>query len=145
MAIVKMKKLRVMAMADRREELLKGLLRLGCVEVSEPDDKLADPAWSALLKRGTSDLAETRTELADVNTALAAIKRYAQVKDGMFTQRQTVSEQEFLSPESAEKAREVSHSVSGLLQELSRLQGEETRLLSRQAALRPWMSLDLPL
>ena len=28
------------------------------------------PAWSALLKRGTSDLAKVRTELADANTAL---------------------------------------------------------------------------
>lgn len=36
MAIVKMKKLHVIAMADRREELLKGLLHLGCVEISEP-------------------------------------------------------------------------------------------------------------
>lgn len=43
MAIVKMKKLRVIAMADRRDELLKGLLHLGCVEISEPDGKLADP------------------------------------------------------------------------------------------------------
>ncbi len=145
MAIVKMKKLRVIAMADHREELLKGLLKMGCVEISEPDDKLADPAWAALLKRGTSALAETRTELADVNTALAAIKRYGQVKDGMFIQRKAVSEQEFLSPESAERAKAASQKVGGLLQELSRLQAEEARLLSRQAALRPWVPMDLPL
>ena len=145
MAIVKMKKLRVIAMADQREELLKGLLKLGCVEVSEPDDKLADPAWAALLKRGTSALAETRTELADVNTALAAIKRYGQVKDGLFIQRKVVSEQEFLGSESAERATAASQKVGGLLQELSRLQSEEARLLSRQAALRPWVPMDLPL
>ena len=140
-----MKKLRVIAMADHREELLKSLLKLGCVEISEPDDKLADPAWAALLKRGTSDLAETRTELADVNTALAAIKRYGQVKDGLFIQRKAVSEQEFLSPESSKRAREVSQEVGGLLQELSGLQGEEARLLSRQAALRPWVPMDIVL
>lgn len=145
MAIVKMKKLRVIAMADHREELLKGLLKLGCVEVSEPDDKLADPAWAALLKRGTSALAETRTELADVNTALAAIKRYGQVKDGLFIQRKAVSEQEFLGSESAERAKAASQKVGGLLQELSRLQSEEARLLSRQAALQPWVPMDLPL
>ena len=119
-----MKKLRVIAMADHREELLKGLLKLGCVEISEPDDKLADPDWAALLKRGTSALAEIRTELADVNTALAAIKRYGQVKDGLFIQRNAVSEEEFLSSESAEKARTASQKVGGLLQELSRLQAE---------------------
>ena len=48
MAIVKMKKLRVMTMASQRDELLRGLLHLGCVEISEPDGKLADPAWAAL-------------------------------------------------------------------------------------------------
>ena len=41
MAIVKMKKLHVIAMADRREELLKGLLHLGCVEISQPSEELA--------------------------------------------------------------------------------------------------------
>ena len=145
MAIVKMKKLRVMAMADQRDELLKGLLHLGCVEISEPDDKLADPAWSALLKRGTSDLAKVRTDLADANTALEAIKRYAQTKDGMFTPRPEVTEEEFLDPDSSERAKELCTQVGGNLQDISRLQGEENRLLSREAALRPWMPLDMPL
>ena len=49
MAIVKMKKLRVMAMADKQEILLRELQKLGCVEISEPDDKLATPEWSSLL------------------------------------------------------------------------------------------------
>ena len=145
MAIVKMKKLRVMAMADHRDELLKGLLHLGCVEISEPDDKLADPAWSALLKRGTSRLAETKSEITEVNTALDAIKRFAQPKDGLFAPRGTVSEQEFLSEESAQRAQEVSSRIGGTLQDLTRLQGEETRLLSRKASLQPWVSLDMPL
>ena len=137
-----MKKLRVVAMAEQRDELLRGLLHLGCVEISEPDGKLADPAWSALLKRGTSDLAKVRTELADANTALDAIKRYGQTKDGLFVQRFSVSEQEFLDPDSRARAKELSAGIGGALQEISRLQGEENRLLAREAALRPWMSLD---
>lgn len=140
-----MKKLRVVAMAEQRDELLRGLLHLGCVEISEPDGKLADPAWSALLKRGTSDLAKVRTELADANTALDAIKRYGQTKDGLFVQRFSVSEQEFLDPDSRARAKELSAGIGGALQEISRLQGEENRLLAREAALRPWMSLDMPL
>nr|WP_325196788.1 V-type ATP synthase subunit I [uncultured Oscillibacter sp.] len=140
-----MKKLRVVAMAEQRDELLRGLLHLGCVEVSEPDGKLADPAWSALLKRGTSDLAKVRTELADANTALDAIKRYGQTKEGMFVQRPSVSEQEFLDADSRARAKELSAGIGGALQEISRLQGEENRLLAREAALRPWMSLDMPL
>ena len=96
MAIVKMKKLRVVAMADQREALLKGLLHLGCVEISEPDAKLENAEWAALFKRGTSALAETRTEIADVKTALDAIKRYVQTKEGLFSERGTITEEEFL-------------------------------------------------
>ena len=84
MAIVKMKKLRVVAMAASREELLRSLQHLGCVEISEPEHiTAADPAWAALVRRETSDLSATRSRITDVNTALAAIKRYGDVKDGM--------------------------------------------------------------
>ena len=66
-----MKKLRVMAMASQREALLEELLRLGCVEISEPAGKLSDPAWAALLRRDTSTLAETKNEQGEANAALA--------------------------------------------------------------------------
>lgn len=145
MAIVKMKKLRVIAMADCREKLLRELLRLGCVEISEPAEKLSDPEWAALLKRGTSQLTETKSRLTDVDTALEAIKRYAPIKEGLFVQRPGVSKDAFLSPETTEKARASSARLCGLVQELSRLQGEENRLEARRASLQPWLSLDLPL
>ena len=137
-----MKKLRVMAMADRREALLQELLRLGCVEISEPDGLLDDPA---LFQRGTSRLVDTKGEISDVDTALAAIRKYAQVKDGLFIKRHPISEREFLGEGTVKHAREVSRTVSGLLQTLSRLQNEENRLLARKASLEPWRSLDLPL
>ena len=132
-------------MADSREALMKGLLHLGCVEISEPDGYLADPAWAPLLRRETSRLTETRSEITDVNTALAAIKRYGQVKEGMLTQRPAVSEQEFLSADTVERAKAISTRVGEALQALARLQSEENRLVSRQAGLRPWASLDMPL
>ena len=143
MAIVKMKKLRVKALAECREDLLGGLQHLGCVEISEPN--LSDPAWSALLRRGSSSLAQTRTEIADAHTALAAIKQYAKVKDGLFIQRRQVSEQEFLDPTGKEQAKAVSQKIGGALREISRLQGDEARLTARRQALTPWASLDMPL
>ncbi|WP_295579099.1 V-type ATP synthase subunit I [uncultured Oscillibacter sp.] len=140
-----MKRLRVMAMADSREALLSGLLRLGCVEISEPEGVLADPVWAGLLRRESSRLAERRTEITDVNAALAAVKRYGQLKDGLFVQRHPISEADFLSAGSAEQAREVCGRVSRALQELSGLQSEENRMRAGQASLRPWASLELPL
>ena len=43
MAIVKMKKLRVIALRQQRDDLMRQLLRLGCVEVQEPEGMLSDP------------------------------------------------------------------------------------------------------
>ena len=143
MAIVKMKKLRVIAMAGRREELLEGLLRLGCVEISEPDGK--EQEWSALMRRGQSRLLSAKEDITQAGTAPAALKKYAQSKDGLFIQRRPVSEAEFLGGKTVEKARAVSRDIGEQLQALTRLQNEESRLLARQASLQPWRSLDMPL
>ena len=145
MAIVKMKKLRVMAMASDRDGLMDELLHLGCVEISEPGAQLADPKWSALLHRGTSSLLETRSRITDVNTALDAIKQYGNLKEGLFVVRRPISEREFLSADTAEHARAAAGKINGLLQALTKLQSEESPLLSARASLLPWSGLDLPL
>lgn len=146
MAIVKMKKLHVIAMADRRETLLKGLLRLGCVEVSEPKAVLSsDEQWAALFRRSDSAQAEQRSRLADVDAALEAIRTCAGLKDGLFIQRRSITEAEFLDAGVAEHARTVCGAVREQLGLLTQAEREEGQLHSQMAALTPWKSLDLPL
>ena len=145
MAIVKMKKLRVIALASDRDTLLRQLLRLGCVEISQPDSLLADPQWSALLRRDTGGLTEVRTEMADVNTALEAVKRYGGLKDGLFLQRHPISEKEFLGSGTVDNARAAAGKINGLLRTLTRLQNEEGRMSAQRAGLAPWSGLDVPL
>ncbi|MCI2058189.1 MAG: V-type ATP synthase subunit I [Oscillibacter sp.] len=145
MAIVKMKKLRVMAMAADREKLMRGLLHLGCVQISEPADRLSDPEWTELFRREGSALMETRNRIADVDTALGAIKKYGHLKEGLFPQRRTVSEQEFLDEGAASRAAQTAREVNELLQRISRLNSEEERLSAVRASLLPWSALDLPL
>ena len=50
MSIVKMKRLRLFGMRSDREELLKLLQHMGCVEIDEPVDKLSDPDWEGLAR-----------------------------------------------------------------------------------------------
>ena len=145
MAIVKMKKLRGMAMAACCDELLNGLQRLGCVEISEPEQKLNDPEWAALLRRDTSTLIEVRNQITDVMTALGAIKKYANLKDGLFIQRKPVSEEFFLDEQNIHNAQRTTEEVLSLLEQISGLQNEEAKLLGTQAALKPWLALDVPL
>ena len=75
MAIVKMKRLRVIALAAQRDELLQRLLHAGCVEVTEPQAELSDPEWMALLKRDTSALSDVKARQNAVNGALEALQK----------------------------------------------------------------------
>ncbi len=143
--IVKMKKLRVIAMADERARLLEGLLRLGCLEISEPTEKLADPEWAALLHREESCSAQRKGELADVNTALDAIRRYGTAKEKVLHLRPGVTEEAFLSSETVETADAASRRINEKLRTLAQLQGDENRLRGRRAGLEPWEKLDVPL
>ena len=145
MAIVKMKRVRLLALTADREDLLARLQHLGCVEIEEPAGKLTDPQWAELLSRGDSSLLARKGELAEANTALAALRKYAGISDGMFTKRGFVTEDILLADETVKAGKEVSDHINGLLQELSRLQAEENRLEARRASLVPWRELDLSL
>ena len=57
MAIVKMKRVRLIALAKDRDALLSSLLHVGCVELREPAEYLADESYAALLHQEVSALA----------------------------------------------------------------------------------------
>ena len=133
----------MIAMAGCREELLGQLQRLGCVEIREPETAGED--WSGLLERESSRLAEAKGALAEVNTALAAMRRYGQVKDGLFVKRRLVTEKEFLGGGLEAQAKTVTQDVGERLRTLSGIQTEMSRLQARRAGLLPWQDLDLPL
>lgn len=145
MAIVKMKKLYVIAMASYREALLDGLLRLGCVEISEPQDVLSEPQWSALFQRQSAAVAEKKGQLTDVNTALDAIEQYAGKKDGLFVRRPSVTEAEFWDEDAAKKTAAICGTVRAQLSRLTQARNNEERLSGELTALLPWRTLYLPL
>ncbi len=140
-----MKKLRVIAMASDQERLLSGLMHLGCMQIIEPSDKLADPEWAALLQRVPSALSERRHQLTEVNAALDTIKVYSQTKEKALQLRPNVTEQDFLDEDAAREADAVSREINETLKTLERLQRREARVESNKAGLEPWADLDVPL
>ena len=62
MAIEKMKKLQIIAPASQREELMRKLLLLGCVELREQDALLDDPETAALVSRAAGDVTASNQE-----------------------------------------------------------------------------------
>ena len=141
MAIVKMKKLRVISMRQDRKDLLSGLMKLGCVEISDPPETEFLP----LLQRGRAEVSMWRTRLADANSALEAVKRYARMKDPLFILREPVRREEFYDGERIANGEAVCCLVHETLAEIIRLRGQEDRAASDLAALRPWEGLEIPL
>ena len=145
MAIVKMKRLRMVGMAGDREELLRKLQHMGCVEVIQPEADQEDPVWSALTRPDTGGLAAAHEEKAQAERALEVLKRYAPAKGGLLDPKPDVPEGDFLSEERAERARQAAKAVNDLDRRLAAIRAEENKLEAQKEVLRPWMDLDLPL
>ena len=73
------------------------------------------------------------------------VKKYAKLKDGLFLQRKTVSEDVFLNEEHAKTALRTTEEILSVLEQISGLQNEEAKVLADQAVLKPWLALDVPL
>ena len=145
MAITKMKRLKLIAMSQDRDALLKSLLHAGCVEISEPEAYLEDEAWSALLKRGSGDLSEAKAVQAELKQAVDVLAKYAPQKSGMFTARDEIKEKDLMDRSTLDQALETARKVNGHAKSMGQLAARVTRLQADQLALRPWESCSLPL
>ena len=141
MSIVKMKRLRLIALARDRDELLSSLLHAGCVEVSEPPADLADP----LLRRDKARVAEAKSELAELKQALSVLRRQAPQKEGLLTPRQVVRERDLLDHGAMAAALEKARTVNDHAKAAGQCSARETRLNAELQTLRPWEACDLPL
>ena len=75
MAIVHMKKLRLMVVRRQKDELLRDLMLLGCVQISEPDALLADAESAAVLRQESGNVTEVRSELTRLTAALKLLDK----------------------------------------------------------------------
>jgi vacuolar-type H+-ATPase subunit I/STV1 len=74
MSIVKMKRLRLLALNEEKETLLSLLLRAGCVEVRETSAE--EEGGGALLRPTASDAAVVQGKQTEIRQALDALSRY---------------------------------------------------------------------
>ena len=129
MAIVKMKKLRVMAMAADQERLLHQLQHLGCVEISQPSEELEDTKWASMIEPKESQQVQIRAEMSEAQSALAAVKEYGpKKKEGLFPPRRQVTEEELLRPDTLRAGRRAAGRIHTWLDTLARMDADESRL-----------------
>ena len=145
MSIVKMKRIRLIALRQDRDALLSGLLHVGCVEVNEPTQALADEAFAALLQRETANLPEAKAAQNELKQALDTLNRYAPQKSSMFAPRYQVEERELMSREALDHALATAADINSRAKAIGGCTTREARLTTEQQALAPWRSYDLPL
>ncbi len=140
MAIEKMKKLRLMAVRSQKEDILTELMRLGCVEVSEPNESL-DIAVST----ESSQLVTYRTQQALALQALAIADRYVPVKGKLLAAKPEISIEQILDEDSLLPALELAQSLVSADEKIKRIGADESRLRGVCQSLEPWLELNEPL
>ena len=145
MAIVKMKKLRLMAVRDQKEELLRQLMIFGCVELRELEDDGIAPELSRYLSRESSGVSECRAEKALLQQAIGVLNTYAPAKSPLLSAKPDVELSEFLNRQSLEKYRGVAESLIADEDRIKRIGTEESRVRGLIESLAPWLSFDCPL
>ena len=144
MSIVKMKRIRLIALAEDRDALLSSLLHVGCVEISEPELPQGE-ADEPLLHRDKALAAQAKGQLAELSQALAALRKYAPQKGGLLTPRPLVGEGELLDREALGRALEKARTVNDHAKAAGQCLARETRLEADIQSLLPWQACELPL
>ena len=145
MAIVKMRRLRLIGLSSQQDALLDSLQRCGCVQLIQPDLSQAQEDWAALLNRKSSALSQVDTQLAHLRSALEALQRYAPVKEGLFPDRAEVTRAQLFDEKTRKQALEAAEAINGNVAAIAQSVSEENRLQALRTGFLPWQELDMPL
>ena len=145
MSIVKMKRIRLIALAQDRDALLSSLLHVGCVEISEPEEIPQGSDGNPLLHRDAAGVAQAKAQLTALQHALEVLRKYAPQKKGMFAPRGTIGEKELLDEKAMAAALSKAEAINEHAKVIGQLNTRQVRLHTEQLALQPWSAYDLPL
>ena len=145
MAIVKMKQLRLIAMTQDRESLLRQLQRAGCVEISEPETGQLDQGWEGLTRPDGTALAQARERQQTLTRAMEILKRYAPEKTSFLAPKPAITEQALMDPRSYAQAMEEAETLTRGERSMAAIEAERTKTETLRQTLAPWLELDVPL
>ena len=127
MAILKMKKLYLLAVRSRKDALLRELVRRGCVEFSEMEGDIQDAGMSELLRREDSKLMTLRAQQASLSHAVALLDRYSPVKSKLLSAPREVAPEDLLDDTGLTAALKVAAVIEGADDRIKRINAEESR------------------
>ena len=140
MSILKMKKLRLVAIRSKKEELLRELIQLGCVEFSEQDT-----AGMEQVVRESSQLMSLKSQRTALVGAVNTLGKYAPVKSKLLAPTPEFDGQVLLDDSDLDAVMQVAAAIEGSEDRIRRATAEDSRQRGIIESLVPWTNLDLPL
>ena len=144
MAIVKMKKLQLIAMNEDRVRLMKKLQSLGCVEISSQEQKMSDPMWAEQVIACESD-GKADVMLNKINDALKVLDTYASEKTPLFAPRPEFAESDLFDDELLAVSMIMADEILELESEIRTAASLEAKAEGIKTSLLPWQTVDIPL
>ena len=145
MAILKMKRLRLMVVRSRKDQLLRELIRHGCVEFSEIGDEIQGSEAEGLLNRESSRLMALRSQYVSLTHAVELLDKYAPVKSKLLSAKPELEDEALLDDSGVAAALKLAQTISDGDDRIKRIAAEESRQRSVIESLQPWLELDMPL
>ena len=140
-----MKKLRLLAVRSQQEALLRELMVLGCVQISDPEPLLEDPEYAPLLHRGESETMRRRADHTELLHGVKLLDQYAPVKKKLLSAKPLVSRETLLDEEKLADAVALAKSLDVKDDQIRRITVDESYQRSVVESMLPWSGLDIPL
>jgi V/A-type H+-transporting ATPase subunit I len=144
MAIEKMKRLKLAAIKSEREELLRKLMLLGCVEISEPQPLSEDSEYAGLLKRETAGAFERRSDFDELCWGVGLLDKYSPQKTGLFSPQPYVDRDTVLDETNLEKFLELAHRLDVTDDRIRTIDAKQSNIRATLEGLEPWRAMDVP-
>ena len=136
-----MKKLKLMAVQSQKEDILRELMLLGCVQIDQPKEVLeAEDDSVRIRKRGV--LMEYNSKRTTISNALDRLKKYAPWKKGLLTPLPETGIDEILDESSLEEDLRIAQKILDNDVEIRSITAQENRERATIAAMQPWLSMD---
>ena len=158
MAIVKMKQVRLIGMADDRDDMLNAIRRMACVQIDQTlldhpaplpegqeQPQLRQRLQEILNRPDTAALSTAREQLINVERALELLKKYAPEKGGFLQPKPTLNEAELFDTVATQAAQVTTQEIIDAERNLINARSEQLKLDDQRAQLMPWIDLELPL
>ena len=142
--IAKMEKLLLYGLQEEVDNVISQLLRLGCVEISSPENLPDYEQLKELMQHKPADLYQLEQQQSRLWSAIQAISPY-EPKKSMFAHRTRVGFDCLTDQTLITQAEEICTQVESALQGVSELKSRVSREEFILTSLQPWLELDLPL